>query len=51
MVENHRFILLVADCPDEQTITVRALRQSGICNEIVVVHDAGEAIEFAEGTG
>jgi two-component system response regulator len=51
VIENQRFILLIADCPDEQSITVRALRQSGICNEIVVVHDAGEAIEFTEGSG
>ena len=49
--ENRRFILLVADRPDEQAVTMRALRQGGIRNEVVVVHDGDEAIEFTEGTG
>ena len=51
MAENRRFVLLIADCPDEQALTLRALRQSGIHNEVVVVQSGDEAIEFTEATG
>ncbi len=44
-------MLLIADGPDEQAMMVQTLRQSGIRNEIALVRDADEAIEFTEGTG
>jgi len=44
-------ILLVEDNPDDELLTLRAFRQSNIRNEIQVVRDGAEALEylFAEG--
>jgi two-component system response regulator len=41
-----RAIFLVEDNPDDEEITLRALRQSKVVNEIVVARDGVEAIEF-----
>ncbi len=51
MAENRKLVLLIADCPDEQALTLRALHQGGLHNEVVVVRSGDEAIEFAGGTG
>jgi two-component system, response regulator len=44
-------ILLVEDNPDDEALTVRALRKSKIVNEVVVARDGVQALEylFAEG--
>ena len=44
-------ILLVEDNPDDETLTIRALKKNNLQNELVVAHDGAEAIEylFAEG--
>jgi len=39
-------ILLVEDNPDDEALTLRALRQSKILNEIAVARDGEEALEF-----
>lgn len=39
-------ILLVEDDPDDVELTLRALRRSGLSNEIVVAHDGQEALDF-----
>lgn len=39
-------ILLVEDNPDDVDLTLRALRRAGLSNEIVVVRDGQEALEF-----
>jgi len=44
-------ILLVEDNPDDRTLTMRALRQQRIANEVVTVEDGVEAIEYLSGTG
>lgn len=46
-----RTILLVEDNPDDQELTLRAIRAEHIRNEVVVVEDGEEALEylFAEG--
>lgn len=44
-----KFILLVEDNPDDEELTLRALRK--VANEIVVVRDGNEALEFVFGTG
>ncbi len=44
-----KFILLVEDNPDDEELTLRALRK--VANEIVVVRDGSEALEFVFGTG
>lgn len=44
-------ILLVEDNPDDEILTLRALRKNRLVNEIVVVRDGVEAIEFLFGEG
>lgn len=46
-----RTILLVEDNPDDQELTLRAIRAEHIRNEVVIVEDGVEALEylFAEG--
>lgn len=39
-------ILLVEDNPDDETLTVRALRKSNVANDIVVVRDGVEAVNY-----
>jgi two-component system response regulator len=46
-----RSILLVEDNPKDEMLTLRALKKSHVANEIVVVRDGAEALDylFAEG--
>lgn len=44
-------ILLVEDNPDDELLSVHAIRMSGICNEVVVAHDGVEALEYLFGEG
>ena len=44
-------ILLIEDNPDDELLTVRALQKSNIANEIVVVRDGEEALNYLFGTG
>jgi CheY-like chemotaxis protein len=46
-----KMILLVEDNPDDEALTMRALKQSKLANEIVVTRDGQEAVEFLFGTG
>jgi len=46
-----RVILLVEDNPDNEALTLRALRKNNIGNEIVVARDGAEALDFLFGTG
>ena len=48
---NSKQILLVEDNPDDVKLTLRALERSRIANEVVVVQDGVEAIEYLSGTG
>lgn len=50
-LKKSKYILLVEDNKDDEDLTLRALRKGNISNEIVVVRDGAEAIEylFAEG--
>lgn len=41
-----QFILLVEDNPDDEMLTVRSLRKSGIKNEILVARDGVEALDI-----
>ncbi len=49
---HQRVILLVEDNPDDEVLTLRALRKSNIRNPIVVVRDGAEAVDylFAQGS-
>jgi two-component system, response regulator len=41
-----KFILLVEDNPDDEALTLRALRRNNITNEVVVARDGVEALDF-----
>lgn len=41
-----RSILLVEDNPDDEALTLRALRRNNIVNKVTVVRDGAEALEY-----
>ena len=50
-MENNKVILLVEDNPDDEALTLRALKKNNIKNEVVVARDGAEALEFLFSTG
>ena len=44
-------ILLVEDNPDDEALTLRALRKNNILNEVIVVRDGQEALDYFFGEG
>jgi two-component system response regulator len=46
-----KVILLVEDNPDDELLTLRALKKSGVRNEIVVAHDGVEALDYLFASG
>lgn len=47
----NRLILLVEDNPDDEILTLRALRKHIISSEVVVVRDGVEALDYLFATG
>jgi CheY-like chemotaxis protein len=41
-----KIIVLVEDNPNDETLTLRALKKNNIANEVVVVRDGAEALDF-----
>ena len=48
---NNKTILLVEDNPDDEALTLRALRNNNILNEVTVAHDGQEALDYFFGNG
>jgi CheY-like chemotaxis protein len=43
---NEKIIFLIEDNPDDEALTIRALKKNKICNEVVVARDGNEALEY-----
>jgi CheY-like chemotaxis protein len=50
MVED-KIILLVEDNADDEILTLRALKQNKISNDVVIARDGAEALDFLFATG
>lgn len=48
---NHRSILLVEDNPQDEMLTLRALRKVNLSNQVVVVRDGQQALDYLGGEG
>jgi two-component system response regulator len=46
-----KIILLVEDNPDDEELTILALKQGNVLNEVVVAHDGVEALDYFFATG
>ena len=44
-------ILLVEDNPDDQKLTLRALKKNNIVNEVVIAEDGAQALDYLFGAG
>lgn len=44
-------ILLIEDNPDDEALTLRAMKKNNIINDIVVARDGAEAIDYLFGLG
>ena len=50
-MKDNKPILLIEDNPDDETLTLRALKRNNIKNEVVVARNGAEALDYLFGTG
>jgi two-component system response regulator len=50
-MNNEKVILLVEDNPDDEELTIRSLRKANLSNELAVVRDGSEALDYLFCTG
>ena len=48
---NDKIILLIEDNPDDADLTLRALKQNHILNQVVLARDGAEALDYLFGAG
>ncbi len=48
---SNAIILLVEDNPDDEALTIRALKKHNILNNVIVAHNGVEALDYLFGTG
>jgi two-component system response regulator len=48
---SNKVILLVEDNPDDEALTVRALKKHNIVNDVIIARDGAEALDYLFGTG
>ncbi|WAK00900.1 response regulator [Methylobacter sp. YRD-M1] len=48
---NNKVILLVEDNPDDEALTLHALKKSNITHKIIVARNGAEALDYLFGTG
>jgi two-component system response regulator len=48
---NDKIILLVEDNPDDEALTIRALKKNNISNRVIVARDGAEALDYLFGAG
>jgi two-component system response regulator len=51
MLSDVKIILLVEDNPNDEALTLRALRKANVANDIVVTRDGEEALDYLFATG
>ena len=51
MKNSEKKILLVEDNPDDELLTLLAIKDNNIVNEVIVAHDGEEALAYLFGTG
>ncbi len=49
-MDDKRIVLLVEDNPDDEALTLRALKKNNILNEVVVARDGAEALDYLLGS-
>ena len=45
------YIVLIEDNSDDEMLTVRALKKNNVNNDVIVLHDGAEALDFFLATG
>jgi two-component system, response regulator len=51
MAHKEKIILLVEDNPDDEALTLRALKKNNILNEVIVARDGIEALDYLFANG